>query len=438
MRILIIGQGGREHSIVKALARSAHKPKLLAFMSSINPGIMPLCQEYTLGKLKDIQAITAYALDKKCDLVVIGPEEPLIYGLADELTMRGIPCVGPQKKLAELEGSKLVLRAIVEKYIPEANPGFRECVSPDQVTDAIKELGIVTVKPLGLTSGKGVKVMGSQLPTVDDAIVYANQILEQDGQVLLEELMEGEEFSQMVFSDGVRVKAMPLVQDAKFAYEGDTGPMTGGMGSYTMPDQMLPFMSLEARKIAIAYVERLLACVQEEYSLRYHGILYGQFMLTRSGPKFVEVNVRLGDPEAINVMTLLKTDPLEVFQGMACGLPERIEFLPQASVCKYLVPQGYPEHPRKDIKVKFDDNILKRAGVEIIYAGAEAQGEYCRPTGSRFAAVLAVRDQLSAAESAVEEAIRRLGLDSLYHRKDIATASTIEKKIRHMKSIMPQ
>ncbi len=436
MRVLIVGQGGREHAIVKALARSAHKPELLAFMSSVNPGILPLCREYTLGKLRDVPAITAWALEKKCDLVVIGPEEPLMHGLADELVARGIPCVGPQKKLAELEGSKLALRALVAKYLPEANPDYRECVSPEQVSRAIQELGKVAVKPLGLTSGKGVKVMGTQLPTVEDAVAYASQIIAQDGRVLLEELMEGEEFSQMVFTDGVQVKAMPLAQDAKFAYEGDTGPMTGGMGSYTMPDQMLPFMTAEARAQAIGYVEKLLASAQEAYGLRYHGILYGQFMLTRRGPKFVEVNVRLGDPEAINVMALLKTDPLEVFQGMACGLPERVAFFPQASVCKYLVPQGYPEHSRTDIQVKFDEDVLRQTGTEVIYAGAEAQGEYCRPTGSRFAAILAMRDQLPAAESAVEEAIGRLGLDLLYHRRDIATPETIDKKIHHMQLIL--
>lgn len=436
MKIMVVGSGGREHAITKALARSPQKPVLHAFMSNLNPGMMALCESTTPGKMKDVPAICADALTKKVDLVVIGPEEPLMHGLADELTRRGIPCVGPQKKLAEMEGNKLVLRSIVDKYFPEANPDYRLCRSAAEVASALHELGRVAVKPLGLTSGKGVRVMGTQLPTAADAEAYANQIIENNGEVLLEELLEGEEFSQMVFTDGVRVVPMPLAQDAKFAFEGDTGLMTGGMGSYTMADHRMPFVSAEARQQACQYVEKLIASVEQEYGMRYHGVLYGQFMLTRKGPRFVEVNVRYGDPESINVLSVLKTDAVDVFTGMVCGLPEKIEFERKASVCKYLVPEGYPENPRKDVVVRFDQRVVDQAGVDVIYAGAEPQGDACRATGSRFAAVLAVRDELAAAENAVENAITQLGLSGVYHRRDIATAELIQKRTAHMRRVL--
>ena len=223
----------------------------------------------------------------------------------------------------------------------------------------------------------------------------------------------------MIFTDGLRVLPMPLVQDAKYAREGDTGPMTGGMGAYSMPDHGLPFVGPEMRAKAIALIEKLLDGVQGEYNERYHGILYGQFMMTARGPVIIEVNVRLGDPEALNVMSILATDPLEVFQGAACGLPERIDFEARATVCKYLVPEGYPEKSVRNVRVCLDPAVFDRNGTTLIVAGAKKQGDCYTSTGSRFAAVLAVRDDLLEADEAVERTIGSLETTGLRYRKDI-------------------
>lgn len=436
MRILVVGSGGREHAIALALSRSKYHPELYGYLGNANPGMLNCCKEWMLGSVKNSEAIVEYAWENRVDLVAVGPEVPLIAGLVDKLTQKGIPSVGPRKELAQLEGSKAKLREVATRYAPEANPRFLVCNTKDELVKFIDEVKEIVVKPIGLTSGKGVKVMGTQLRDAEDALEYAEEVLEKDGLVLLEECLVGEEFSQMVMTDGVNILPMPMAQDAKYAFEGNQGSMTGGMGVYTMADQLLPFVSQENREQALGIVRKLLTGWQEDTGIRYHGFLYGQFMLEKRGTVIVETNVRLGDPEAINVMALLRTDPVEVFMGMAGTLPETVEFLPKASVCKYLVPKDYPESVDFDLRVKVDDRVLSRNDTRMIYAGVEKEGELYKPTGSRFSSVLAVRDTVEQAERAVEETIAELDLKGLRHRRDIATVESIRAKTERMKKLL--
>lgn len=436
MKIMVVGQGGREHAIVMALARSACVPEIVAFSSSINPGIAKLCRKIIPGSMKDAGTIADAAWHEKADLVVIGPEEPLMHGVIDELSKKGIPSFGPTRSLANLEGDKALLRRIISNAVPEANPLYQTCLTADEVRRIIHKVPEVVVKPLGLTGGKGVKVGGKQLADQAEAEAYALEVLEKDGKVLLEERLDGEEYSQMAFSDGLRLVPMPLAQDAKYAYEDDEGLMTGGMGSYTQADQLLPFVTEAQREKSFEILEKVVYAAQEEFGQRYHGVIYGQFMLTASGPKLVETNARFGDPEAINVVSLLKTDPVEVFMGVVNGLPEKVEFDPSASVCKYLVPQGYPERKPDTVQVKIDEQILKEEGVHMVYAGAEIAGDQVRATGSRFAAVLAIRPGIDEAEKAVERTLERLQLKGLRYRKDVATAALLQKRVDHMHAVM--
>jgi phosphoribosylamine--glycine ligase len=436
MKILLVGSGGREHAMALAIARSQYHPDLYGYLGNANPGIVDLCKEWTVGTVKDLDAIVDYAWKNRVDLVVVGPEVPLIEGLADKMIIKGIPFVGPRKELAVLEGSKARLREVAAKYAPEANPRFQVCHTKEELVHFIDEVKSIVVKPIGLTSGKGVKVMGTQLHSSDEALKYAVEVLDKDGLVLLEERLVGEEFSQMVMTDGVSILPMPMAQDAKYAYEGNQGPMTGGMGVYTMQDHLLPFVPKGSREEAMGIIRRVLAGIQEETGLRYHGFLYGQFMLEKRGPVIVETNVRLGDPEAINVMALLKTDPVDVFMGIASTLPANVEFFSKASVCKYLVPQDYPESVDLDLRVRINERILKENDAQMIYAGVEKEGDFYKPTGSRFSSVLAVRDTLDQAEGAVETTIEQLELKGLRHRRDIATAAAINEKIERMKKIL--
>jgi phosphoribosylamine---glycine ligase len=436
MKILVVGSGGREHAIASAISRSGRAVELVGFLGSANPGLLTLCKDWMIGQLKDNKAVADYAWQQRADLVVVGPEVPLIAGLADELTMRGIPCVGPNKMLAQLEGSKAKLREVAARFAPDANPRYSVCHNRDEVKQFIDEVKTIVVKPIGLTSGKGVKVMGTQLKDADEAFAYAVDVLEKDEVVLLEECLVGEEFSQMIMTDGVNIVPMPLAQDAKYAFENNQGPMTGGMGVYTMKDHLLPFVSQQAREQAMGIIRQILTGLQDEIGIRYHGFLYGQFMLEKRGPVIVETNVRLGDPEAINMMALLKTDPVDAFMGMACGLPQQIEFQAKASVCKYLVPQDYPNSVDFNLRVKIDDAILRQNDTTILYAGVEKESELYKPTGSRFAAVLALREGLDEAEQVVEKTIAALGLKGLRHRKDIATPAAIKAKTERMKALL--
>lgn len=436
MRIMVVGQGGREHAIVMALAGSAVAPEIIAYSSSVNPGIAQCCSKVLPGSMKDAAAIAAAAWNEKVDLVVIGPEEPLMHGVIDELARKGIPAFGPTRALANLEGDKTLLRKIIAQAVPEANPVYRTCVTPEEVKRIVYSLPEVVVKPLGLTGGKGVKVGGKQLADQAEAEAYALEVLEKDGKVLLEERLDGEEYSQMAFSDGLRLVPMPLAQDAKYAYENDEGLMTGGMGSYTQADQLLPFVTESQREKSFEILQKVVSAAQEVFGQRYHGVIYGQFMLTAAGPKLVETNARFGDPEAINVVSLLKTDPVDAFMGVVNGLPKKVEFERSASVCKYLVPQGYPERKPDPVQVKVDAKVLEEEGTRMVYAGAEVAGDMVRATGSRFAAVLAVRPSVEEAEQAVERTLERLQLKGLRYRKDVATAGLLQKRVDHMKAVM--
>ncbi len=436
MKILLVGHGGREHAIALALARSRVHPELAAYMSSINPGIEELSSRIYNGSMQDVGSITSIAKGERVDLVVIGPEEPLMHGVIDQLLEAGIPAFGPTRALANLEGNKALLRKIISLAVPEANPIYRECVTRGQVCDTIHAVQNVAVKPVGLTGGKGVRVSGKQLSGEAEAEEYALEILVRDGKVLIEELLDGEEYSQMVFSDGVHLMPMPLAQDAKYAYEGDQGLMTGGMGSYTQADQLLPFVSESDRQKSFEILKKVIDAAQGEFGEAYHGVLYGQFMLTRSGPKLVETNARFGDPEAINVVSLLRTDPVDVFMGAATTLPDKIEFEPMASVCKYLVPEGYPETRPEPVSVQIAESVLEEEGTRLIYAGAERQRTGVVATGSRFAAVLAVRPTVEAAEEAVERTIHRLDLKGVRHRPDVATPALLKKRVEHMQRVM--
>ena len=436
MRILVVGQGGREHAILMALSRSAERPELIAYMNSQNPAISALCSKTQIGSMKTSEAIADYAWQNRVDLAIVGPEEPLVHGAADALHRKGIPTVGPRQELARMEGDKTFLRDVVARWAPEANPGFAVCHTQGEVQKALAELGDVAVKPLGLTGGKGVRVMGPQLEDAAAAEAYAMELIKVQGKVLLEEKLIGEEFSQIVFTDGVRMVPMPLVQDAKCAYEGDTGPMTGGMGTFTLPDHKLPFIPDDQLKKARELLFQIIMGAQEQTGQRYHGVLYGQFMATRSGPRIVETNVRLGDPEAINLMALLKSDPVETFMSTTCGLAESVEFFPQASVAKYLVPQTYPEKSERGQPVSIDLEFLKREGLDLIVAGSDLESGRYVPTGSRFAALLAVRPNLEQAEAAVEDTLARMDLPGLRHRTDIAKPDALQQKIKRMQVLL--
>ncbi len=239
MKILVVGGGGREHALTEALSRSSNVT-ICSVMSRKNPGIAALSEEICLCRETDVPAIVAFAKECGAMYAVIGPEAPLEAGLSDALEVEGISCIGPTRKAARIETDKEFCRNLMKEYGIPGCPAFAAFHDIDAACAYLEASGReYAIKPIGLTGGKGVKIMGEHVG-LEGAKEYIREI---GGEVVLEERLIGEEFTLMTFVDGEHVVPMPLVQDHKRAFEGDEGPNTGGMGSYSMPDHTLPFVT---------------------------------------------------------------------------------------------------------------------------------------------------------------------------------------------------
>ena len=240
--ILLVGNGAREHAIAEAITRSRQNPRLFSFMKANNPGIASLSEKIKIGSYSDLDAIAGFAKENKIDFAVVGPEDPLNNGVVDKLAKSGISSVGPTKSLARLETSKSFTRNLVNKYNILGNPKYKVFEVMDGVEKFLSELEGIVLKPDGLTGGKGVLVQGDHFSTRQEAVELCARILKDSASVIVEEKFDGEEFSLQCLCDGVTVVGTPLVQDHKRRFDGDKGPNTGGMGSYSMPDHSLPFL----------------------------------------------------------------------------------------------------------------------------------------------------------------------------------------------------
>lgn len=431
MKVLVVGSGGREDAIVDALARSAYKPKVYAAMGNLNPGIRRKAVDYLLTKETDVPAIVKYAEDKSIDFVVVGPEAPLMAGLVDELYDRGIPSASPMKDAARLEFDKAWTRTFMARNYIKGVPRFKVY---DNLGDAFRYLEDYpdsVIKPAGLTGGKGVKVMGEHLGSLEEGKAYLEEVLKA-GRVVIEDRLEGEEVTIQAFVDGSHLKPMPTVQDYKRAYEDDKGPNTGGMGSYTDHTELLPFMFLEDYDEGVEIMKATVEALKKEMGIVYKGTLYGQFMITTDGMKVIEYNARFGDPEAMNVLSLLKTDFVDICQAMINGSLDKmnIEFDRSATVCKYVVPKGYPDHPLKDSPLTVEEN----PEYKVYYASVNEKDGKVYTTSSRSLAVVGIADTIDEAEILAE-----MGLSNVhgeFHcRHDIGKETLIRKRIEHMDAI---
>jgi len=440
MKILLVGGGGREHAVAAAIKRSPQKPLLYSVMSKKNPGITALAEEVFLSDEKDAQAIASFAKEKNIDMAFIGPEAPLSAGVSDALWTIGVPTVGPKKNCAKIETDKAWARQFIEKYGIEGNPKYGVFTNYDSAAAFIDKLGDVAVKPAGLTGGKGVKVMGDQLPDIAAAKEYTKEVLKNDS-VVIEERFVGEEFTLQAFVDGKHLAFCPTAQDHKRAYEGDVGPNTGGMGAYTNSGALLPFLRPEEYEAAKKIMTETVAAFPKETGEEFKGILYGQFILTQSGPKLIEYNARFGDPEAMNVLSLLESDFAAVMECVVCGTLDQmpVKFSEKATVCKYAVPAGYPDHPKADTEIIVDnsDDLLKGplASLLIYYSSVYEKDGRVYTTGSRSIGVVGIGDSIEEAEKISQDALDNKIKGEFFFRKDIGTALLVQKRIDHMNSI---
>ncbi|MFQ6674638.1 MAG: phosphoribosylamine--glycine ligase, partial [Fidelibacterota bacterium] len=403
--ILLVGSGAREHAIARAINRSPQNTNLLCFASNLNPGIQELSAAFTIDNITDTAAILAFARKHSADLAVVGPEAPLEAGVADALWTSGIPCVGPKRKLAQIETSKSFARELLTKYTIPACPEFRVFTGLDGVRDFLESLGDrFVIKADGLMGGKGVRVSGDHLRSHQEAIAYATQLLAKDDRFVVEEKLVGEEFSLMSFCDGENLLHMPPVQDHKRAYAGDRGPNTGGMGSYSDSDHLLPFLTKEDVTQAREFNETTVRALSEEFGEGYIGILYGGFMATARGVKLIEYNARLGDPEGMNVLAIMESDLVAICQAIVEGTlkQERASFSPLATVCKYAVPEGYPVSPMKGERIDISGVLDKD---HLYYASVDVGNDGLYEAGSRTVAFIGIAETLSQAEAAAEAEI---------------------------------
>jgi phosphoribosylamine--glycine ligase len=439
-------------------ARSVHRPEILGVSEIDSPGLIACSDRFAkVPSLRDVEEVVGLlAADGGVDLAVIGPEDPLCAGLVDRLRQEcGTACFGPDRAHARIEASKSWARGLVDRHGIEGNPRhrvFRQDGS-NEIGAWIRELGHFVVKPDGLTGGKGVRVSGEHLGSVEEALAYAEQLLSEDGIVVIEERLEGEEFSLQTITDGTGIVHCPIVQDHKRAFDGDTGPNTGGMGSYSMPDHSMPWLTDEDVNDARRLNELVVKALGEELDGPYRGVLYGGFMATEEGVRLVEYNARFGDPEGMNVLPLLETDLVELCWSVATGTLEadRTTFEHKATVCKYVVPAWYPGAApsgattglRSDLRpatapmtIDADEvqSLLEEGSVQLYWASVNLGSAGVTMTGSRALAVVGIGETLETAEARAENAAS-LVRGPVRHRHDIGTAELLRRRCEHMERL---
>ena len=400
----------------------------------MNPGIAELCDEIIIDDINNPQNAGRYAKEINATLAIIGPENPLANGVSDILWDLGIPTIGPKKNLAQIEVSKSFTRNLQKTYQIPGAPIYKYFKSMEGVSEFLKKLGEnYVVKYDGLAGGKGVKVSGDHLKNHHDAIEYCDNLIQKGSTFLIEEKFIGEEFSLMSFCDGTNIKHMPAVQDHKRAYDGDLGPNTGGMGSYSDQNHSLPFLKDSDIKEAQNINRETLKALKEHFKEDYKGILYGGFMATANGIKLIEYNARFGDPEAMNVLSILKTDLVEICEHIINGSLDKIDiqFENKATVCKYAVPEGYPDNPIKNESI--DVSKVKNSDL-LYYASVDIKDGVLVESGSRTIATVGISNSIFSAEKIAEESISCVE-GPLFHRTDIGTPLLIEKRKNNMDSL---
>ena len=436
LKIGVVGKSGRNHAIVQALLCSTNVPDVYVISDVYNTRLAPPDRLFC-GKSDDPAFVADCMRQIKPDFTVIGPEEPLAAGIVNMLAKMGIPSVGPTEQLAQLETSKAFTRRLIEKHGIRGNPEHKVFYSTDGIESYLRSLADFVIKPDGLTGGKGVKVSGEHLHSVREALDYCVELFRaRQPAVVIEEKLEGEEFSLQSFFDGRHIVHTIPVQDHKRARVGDTGGNTGGMGSYSCADHSLPFLKPEeieeAGEISRRIGEALLSDIQQEYK----GILYAGMMVTKKGLRVIEYNARFGDPEVMNVLPIMKTPFVDVCQSIVAGTLDRLEvgFLDRATVCKYVVPRGYPENPVAKVEINVDELDAMAASEErlhVYYGAVEERAGRLFLTGSRAIALVGIGNSLNEAEQIAEKA-SRLIKGPVEHREDIGSQKLIQKRINHM------
>jgi phosphoribosylamine--glycine ligase len=417
MKVLVVGSGGREHALCWAIARSPRLTKL--YCAPGNPGIGAVAE--CLGvPVDDLDGLVAAARDKAVDFVVVGPEAPLVVGLADRLLDAGIAAVlGPSQAAAQIEGSKALMKDLCAKYgIPTAN--YARFDEPDAAKEYIRAHGApIVVKADGLAAGKGVTVCHN----VNEAYAAIDHVMTEQAfgasgdEMVIEQCLEGEEVSFFALVDGARAVFFGACQDHKARDDGDKGPNTGGMGAYSPTPLITP--ALEREIMASCILPMAKGLVAEGKPFR--GVLFAGLMMTQDGPKVLEYNARFGDPECQVLMSRLQSDALETLHACATGRLDRITvaWRPEAALTVVMAANGYPGAYEKGSEIRGLDEAEKVAGAQVFHAGTSRANGRLLAAGGRVLGVTAVGATVAEAQHRAYAAVDRVRWPGGFCRRDI-------------------
>ncbi|MGB6449940.1 MAG: phosphoribosylamine--glycine ligase [Steroidobacteraceae bacterium] len=424
MRILVVGSGGREHALTWKLAQSAHVESLLCAPGNAGIAGERLAKNGALVECAGIGAerlseLAALALERRIDLTVVGPDNPLALGIVDLFTERGLRIWGPSASAARFESSKVFAQRFMQKYgIPTAAAGaFDDAAAAKRFAASLG--GRCVVKADGLALGKGV-LISTSLPEAERAVdrIMVDQAFGAAGsRVVVQEFLEGVEISLHALCDGKVAKLFPTSQDHKRALDGDRGPNTGGMGAYS-PAPFLTGAQLD--EVAARILEPFLRGCAEE-GIDYRGILYPGVMLTASGPRVLEFNARFGDPETQVYLTRLQSDLVELLVASVSGTlgPMPLNWSPLASLCVVMASGGYPDQYARGKVISGLDAAGALPNTKVFHAGTALQDGTVVTSGGRVLGVTAWGEDLKSAQSAAYAAVERIHFDGAQYRKDI-------------------
>lgn len=413
MRVLVIGSGGREHAIAKQFNQAPSVSEV--FVAPGNDGMQgdATCVQIAAT---DFEALAKFAIEKRVTLTFVGPEQPLAEGIADYFLDKGLTVFGPTKAAARIEGSKSFAKEIMDKYdIPTA--AYGTFTDAEEAKTFIREQGApIVVKADGLAAGKGVIVameLQEALDAVDDMI--GNQKFgESSSRVVVEEFLDGEEFSYMSFVHDGQIYPMVIAQDHKRAYDGDRGPNTGGMGAYSPVPQISDAIVQEAYdRVVVPTVDAM-----TEEGIPFTGILYAGLILTEQGPKVIEFNARFGDPETQVVLPRMKSDFGKFMEALMAGESFDLEWHEEAMLGVVIASEGYPSDVVNGRTLP-NLEILTDKGLDIFHAGTKLEGDHFVGNGGRVLLVAAKAATLKEAQEKVYNGLADQQWDGFFHRTDI-------------------
>jgi phosphoribosylamine---glycine ligase len=417
MKVLVLGGGGREHALVWKLRQS---PRITQLVCAPGNGGIADDADVAPADLRSLDSIVSLANRLQPDLTVVGPELPLTLGVVDEFTRRGWPVFGPSQAASRLESSKSFAKEFLQRHhIPTAH--FAICDSVDQVRSALGHFHTpVVVKADGLAAGKGVVIARSKEEAASVAAeMLSGRMVGQAGErVVLEECLQGDEVSFLVFSDGERVAPLVAAQDHKRAGDGDTGPNTGGMGAYSTSDLLDRGMS----DWLLNHIARPVVAGMKAEGTEFKGVLYCGLMMTPRGPMVLEFNCRFGDPETQPILMRLDSELVEAFEASIQGHTSEGDFRwsEDASVCVVLSSGGYPGTFEAGKRIDGLEDAAKLEGVKVFHAGTSKRDGVYYTSGGRVLGVTARAPDLQTAVKRAYEACGKISFDGAHYRKDIA------------------